>query len=140
MSDLKGKGPNFECNMRVGLQIHLDPSAPKERHAPYDKELLRLFPGLHRPSTKRLPPAIQRCSVFVLTKDSIMTAAQIDEMAAMSEAEIVALAYEEAAGGDVRRALQQAIEDVLILEARLAVAERQVSYGYVRGTSPAGSR
>lgn len=69
-----------------------------------------------------------------------MTAAQIAEMTAMSEADTVALAYEEAAGGDVRRALQQAIEDVLILEARLAVADRQVSYGYVRGTSPAGSR
>lgn len=69
-----------------------------------------------------------------------MTATQIAEVAAISEAKTVALAYEEAAGGDVRRALQQAIEDVLILEARLAVAERQVSYGYVRGASPAGSR
>jgi len=69
-----------------------------------------------------------------------MTAAQIDEMAAMSEVETVALAYEEAAGGDVRRALRQAIEDVLILEARLAVAERQVSYGYVRRASTASSR
>jgi hypothetical protein len=69
-----------------------------------------------------------------------MTAAQIAEMASMSGAETVALAYEEAAGGDVRRALQQAIEDVLILEARLAVAERQVSYGYVRGLSPARGR
>jgi hypothetical protein len=67
-----------------------------------------------------------------------MTAARIAEIATMSEAETVALAYEEAAGGDVRRALRQAIEDVLILETRLAVAERQVSYGYVRGTSPAG--
>jgi hypothetical protein len=40
-----------------------------------------------------------------------MTAAQIAEMTAMSEAETVALAYEEAVGGDVRRALQQAIKD-----------------------------
>ena len=69
-----------------------------------------------------------------------MNAGQIVEMAAMSEAETVTLAYEEAAGGDVRRALRQAIEDVLILEARLAVAERQVSYGCVRGTSPADCR
>ena len=69
-----------------------------------------------------------------------MTATQIDEMAAMSEVETVALAYEEAAGGDLRRALRQAIEDVLIPEARLAVAERQVSYGYVRRASIASSR
>lgn len=62
-----------------------------------------------------------------------MTAAQTAEMASMSEAETIALAYEEAAGGDARRALQQAIEDVLILEAKLAIAERMVSHGYVRG-------
>ena len=65
-----------------------------------------------------------------------MTAAQIAEMAAMSEAEIIALAYEEAAGGDARRALRQAIEDVIVLEAKLAAAERMVSQGYVRGALP----
>lgn len=65
-----------------------------------------------------------------------MTAAQIAEMASMSEAEMIALAYQEAAGGDARRALQQAIEDVLHLEAKLAAAERVVSHGYVRGALP----
>ena len=67
-----------------------------------------------------------------------MTAAQIAEMASMSDAEMIALAYEEAAGGDVRHALVRAIEDVLSLEARLAVAQRQVSYGYVSGAAAAG--
>ena len=62
-----------------------------------------------------------------------MTAAQIAELASMSVAEMIALAYEEAADGDVRRALLQAIEDIINLEARLATAERRISYGYVRG-------
>jgi hypothetical protein len=65
-----------------------------------------------------------------------MTAAQIADLAAMSEAEMIALAYEEAAGGDTRRALRQAIEDVMALEAKLATAERMVSHGYVRGALP----
>jgi hypothetical protein len=55
-------------------------------------------------------------------------------MASMSEAEMIALAYEEAAGSDARRALLQAIEDILNLEAELATAERRISYGYVRGS------
>jgi hypothetical protein len=62
-----------------------------------------------------------------------MTAEQIAELASMSAAEMIALAYEEAAGGDARRALLQAIEDIISLEARLATAERRISYGYVRG-------
>ena len=65
-----------------------------------------------------------------------MTAAQIDEIASMSEAELIALAYEEAVGGDARRALLQAIEDILSLETKLATAERRISYGYVRGAVP----
>lgn len=65
-----------------------------------------------------------------------MTAAQIAEIAAMGEAEVIALAYEDAANGDVRRALRHAIEDVLSLETRLVVAERRISYGYVRGAGP----
>lgn len=65
-----------------------------------------------------------------------MTAAQIAEMASISEAEMIALAYEEAAGGDARRALVQAIEDVMALETKLAAAERMVSHGYVRGALP----
>jgi hypothetical protein len=65
-----------------------------------------------------------------------MTAAQIAEIASMSEAEMIALAYEEAAGGDTRRALRQAIEDVIALEKKLAAAERMVSLGFVRGALP----
>lgn len=65
-----------------------------------------------------------------------MTAAQIAEMAAMSEAEMIALAYEEAAGGDARRALRQAIEDVIALETKMAAAQRMVSHGYVREALP----
>ncbi|KQP29841.1 hypothetical protein ASF49_14235 [Methylobacterium sp. Leaf104] len=65
-----------------------------------------------------------------------MTAAQMAEMASMSEVERIALAYEEAAAGDARRALLQAIEDILRLEAKLTTAERRISYGYVRGALP----
>ncbi|MDO9428492.1 MAG: hypothetical protein Q7T93_16870 [Methylobacterium sp.] len=65
-----------------------------------------------------------------------MTAAQIAEMASMSQAEVVALAYEEAAGGDVGRALRDAIEDLLVLEDRLAATERLVSRGFVLGSAP----
>ncbi|MBY0257978.1 hypothetical protein [Methylobacterium sp.] len=65
-----------------------------------------------------------------------MTAAQITELAAMSEAEVIALAYEEAAGGDTRRALRLAIEDVIALETKLTAAERMVSLGFVRGALP----
>jgi len=67
-----------------------------------------------------------------------MTAAQIAEMAWLSQAEMVALAYEEAAGGDVGQALRDAIDDLLALEARFAEAERLVSYGFVRGGSATG--
>lgn len=65
-----------------------------------------------------------------------MTAAQIAELAAMSKAEMIALAYEEAAGGDMRRALRQAIEDVIALETKLVAAEHMVSLGFVRGALP----
>ncbi|MBY0260458.1 hypothetical protein [Methylobacterium sp.] len=68
-----------------------------------------------------------------------MTAAQIADLAAMSEVEMIALAYEEAAGGDACRALRQAIEDVIALETKLAAAERMVSHGYVRGALPGRS-
>ncbi|KQO61578.1 MULTISPECIES: hypothetical protein [unclassified Methylobacterium] len=61
-----------------------------------------------------------------------MTAAQIAEMASMSQAEVIALAYEEAAGGDVDQALRDAAEDLLALEDRLATTERLVSRGFVR--------
>jgi hypothetical protein len=65
-----------------------------------------------------------------------MTASQIAEMASMSQAEIVALAYQEAAGGDVGQALRDAAEDLLALEDRLAATERLVSRGFVRGGVP----
>ena len=65
-----------------------------------------------------------------------MTAAQIAELASISEAEMIALAYEEAADGDACRALRQAIEDVIALEMKLAAAESRVSRGYVRGALP----
>lgn len=61
-----------------------------------------------------------------------MTAVQIAEMASMSQAEVIALAYEEAAGGDVGQALRDAAEDLLALEDRLATTERLVSRGFVR--------
>ncbi len=65
-----------------------------------------------------------------------MTAAQIAEIASMSEAEVIALAYEEAAGGDVGQALRDAAEDLLALEDRLVATERLVSRGFVRGGAP----
>lgn len=65
-----------------------------------------------------------------------MTAAQIAEMASMSQAEVVALAYEEAAGGDLGQALRDAAEDLLNLEERLTATERFVSRGFVRGFDP----
>jgi hypothetical protein len=49
-----------------------------------------------------------------------------------SEIEVTATAYEEAAEGDLARALRWALEDLIALEARLVSAERAVSRGYVR--------
>lgn len=65
-----------------------------------------------------------------------MTAAQIAEIASKSQAEVVALAYEEAAGGDVAQALRDADEDLLDREDQLAATERLVSRGFVRGGAP----
>lgn len=67
-----------------------------------------------------------------------MTAAQITEMASMTQTEVVALAYEEAAGGDASRALRDVAADLLALEDRLAATERLVSRGFVRGTATVG--
>lgn len=64
-----------------------------------------------------------------------MTAAQIAEMVSMSQAEVIALAYEEAAGGDASRALRDAAEDLLALEVQLADTARLVSRGFVRGSA-----
>ncbi|WP_342150389.1 hypothetical protein [Methylorubrum sp. SB2] len=60
------------------------------------------------------------------------TAAQVQTIADMSEAELAALAYLEAAGGDAQRALAFAVEDLLRAEGDLAVARRAISHGYVR--------
>lgn len=49
-----------------------------------------------------------------------------------TEIEVTATAYEEAAEGDLARALRWALEDLIALEARLVSAERAVSRGYVR--------
>ncbi|WP_019905875.1 hypothetical protein [Methylobacterium sp. 77] len=55
------------------------------------------------------------------------------QIAAMTEAEVTAIAYLEAANGSVDHALRFAVEDILTLEGRLAEALLAVSYGYVRG-------
>ncbi|WP_156629650.1 hypothetical protein [Methylobacterium sp. Leaf85] len=45
----------------------------------------------------------------------------------------MAIAYQEAAGGDVSTALLFAVEDILTLERKLDAAIRKVSHGFVRG-------
>ncbi|GJE29542.1 hypothetical protein [Methylobacterium organophilum] len=64
------------------------------------------------------------------------TASQIQTVAAMSEAEVAAIAYLEAAEGDTKRALAFAIEDLLRVEQDLAEMRRAVSQGYVRAGRP----
>ena len=63
------------------------------------------------------------------------TAAQHGILAAMSEAEVTALAYLEAAGGDAERALGFAVEDLLRTERDLAAARAAISHGYVRAAT-----
>lgn len=62
-----------------------------------------------------------------------MNGSQLATMSALSEAEVTAIAYEEAAGGDSARALRWAVDDLIAPEGRLADALRVVSRGYVRG-------
>ncbi|UMY19835.1 hypothetical protein MMB17_11355 [Methylobacterium organophilum] len=64
------------------------------------------------------------------------TASQIQTVAAMSEAQVTAVAYLEAAEGDAERALAFAIEDLLRVEQDLAEMRRAVSHGYVRAGRP----
>lgn len=64
------------------------------------------------------------------------TASQIQTVAAMSEAEVAAIAYLEAAEGDTEQALAFAIEDLLRVEQDLAEMRRAVSQGYVRAGQP----
>ena len=66
-----------------------------------------------------------------------MNVSQLATMSALSEAEVTAIAYEEAADGDSARALRWAVDDLIAMEGRLADALRAVSKGYVRGALPA---
>ncbi|KQT14008.1 hypothetical protein ASG40_19470 [Methylobacterium sp. Leaf399] len=68
-----------------------------------------------------------------------MTAAQIAAMMDMTEVEVAATAYIEAAQGDVDQALHWAVSDLLAMEAKLSEALRAVSRGYVRGELPAAA-
>lgn len=65
-----------------------------------------------------------------------MNASQLATMSALSEAEVTAIAYEEAANGNSAQALRWAVDDLLAMEAKLAEAIRAVSHGYVRGYLP----
>lgn len=60
------------------------------------------------------------------------TTAQLQTIADMSEAEVAALAYLEAAGGDAERALAFAVEDLVRIEGKLTATRAAVSHGYVR--------
>lgn len=51
-----------------------------------------------------------------------MTASQIAEIGRMTETELLAIAYVEAADGDLDVALRNALEDRLVLEGELLVA------------------
>lgn len=51
-----------------------------------------------------------------------MTASQIAEIGRMTETELLAIAYVEAAEGDLNVALRNALEDRLVLEEELVVA------------------
>lgn len=62
-----------------------------------------------------------------------MQATELAEMAAPSEAEVTAMAYVEAADGDIDLALRWAIGDLLAIEERFAEALQSVSHGFVRG-------
>jgi hypothetical protein len=61
-----------------------------------------------------------------------MTAAQLAELAALTDEEVTAIAYLEAAGGDHDKALLAAVEDLIACEVRLSEAQRHVSRGFVR--------
>ena len=64
------------------------------------------------------------------------TAAEIAEVAALSDVEAVAIGYLEAANGNPSVALRWALEDLLEAETARATAERHVSAGYVRAVLP----
>lgn len=62
------------------------------------------------------------------------TAAELAQIEALTDVEIAALGYLEAAEGDVERALAFAVEDILRVEGELVTALAAVSRGYVRGS------
>lgn len=61
------------------------------------------------------------------------TVAQMADIEALTDVEAATLAYLEAAGGDVERALAFVVEDLLRVEGELVAALSAVSHGYVRG-------
>jgi DNA-binding phage protein len=61
-----------------------------------------------------------------------MTAAQLAELAALTDEEMTAIAYLEAFGGDHDKALIAVVEDLIACEARLSEVQRHVSRGFVR--------
>ncbi|WP_238209197.1 hypothetical protein [Methylobacterium marchantiae] len=60
---------------------------------------------------------------------STLTANHVARIAALTDIEVPAIAYEEAADGDAARSLRFAVEDILILEGRSAEALLVVSDG-----------
>ncbi|WP_375409264.1 hypothetical protein [uncultured Methylobacterium sp.] len=62
----------------------------------------------------------------------MVQSAQHETAVAISDAEMSAIAYVEAAEGDVARALLWALEDLIDCEGRLVLAQRSVSQGFVR--------
>jgi len=65
-----------------------------------------------------------------------MRANELADMAALSEAQIITIAYIEAAQGDVDLALRWAISDLLASEEQFATALQSVSHGFIRGQLP----
>ena len=76
------------------------------------------------------------CSFFVLNGRWARQANELADMAALSEAEIITIAYIEAARGDVDLALRWAIGALLACEEQFATALRSVSHGFIRGQLP----
>ena len=60
----------------------------------------------------------------------------IATFSALTEEDVVIVAYVEAAEGDLEIALRFAVEDLLVAERQVAHAAKQVSLGYVRGNLP----
>lgn len=65
-----------------------------------------------------------------------MNLSHLATMSVLNEAEVTAIAYEQAADGDSAQALRWAVDDLLATEGKLVEALRAVSLGYVRGDLP----